>query len=176
MALANDRTGSPGRAGIEAIDQATFRVPAQRGRAGGHDCPNWPLAGVPPICTLSVPAAVCVKLPATLSVLPAPKVRFPLLLKPPVVVKRPRREAQGAAVGGQAGQGGDGRPGAAKGDRRRIAGNGRAGRELQGRAVERVPGAAGQGAARDLATKTPREQRAGVGLDRAGVGEGAIDE
>ncbi len=49
--------------------------------------PKSPLAGVPPICKLSVPAAVCAKLPATLSVLPAPTVKLPLLLKSPVVEK-----------------------------------------------------------------------------------------
>ena len=60
----------------------------QRGGARRRPAaPNRPLAGVPPIWTLSVPAAVWVSLPVTVSVLPAPTVRLPLLVKLPLVVK-----------------------------------------------------------------------------------------
>ena len=87
--------------------------------------PNRPLAGVPPIWTLSVPAEVCVKLPATVSVLPAPTVRLPLLVKSPAVVKlAPLVTAEAAAVGGQAGEAGDRRPGAVEGDVGGVGGDG----------------------------------------------------
>ena len=72
---------------MKPFTRLTFRSPPSAAEPVATSCPNWPLAGVPPICTASDPAAACVKLPPTLSVLPAPTVRFPLLLKPPAVVK-----------------------------------------------------------------------------------------
>ena len=80
--------GSPGRLpGLKPLTRARLKAPASAAVLVTATWPNWPLAGVPPIWTLSVPAEVWVKLPATVSVLPAPTVRLPLLVKSPAVVK-----------------------------------------------------------------------------------------
>ncbi len=71
----------------EAVDQAEVEGPGQRGRPVTSSCPKRPLAGVPPIWSLSVPVDVWVKLPETVKVLPGPTVRLPLFVKPPAVVK-----------------------------------------------------------------------------------------
>src|SRR5579871_5408824 len=82
---------SPG-AGPNPLTTVRLKVPPSVALPVALICPNRPLLGRPPTCSLKIPLPVCVKLPATLSVLllvrlppevsvaPANKLRLPAVL------------------------------------------------------------------------------------------------
>src|SRR5581483_9543530 len=82
-------------------------------------------------------------------------------------------ERQAAAASAEVGDAGDRRAVAAQGQVRRAGGDARTGRELQAGAALGAPGAGGQRVTRQLADPQTRAERdrAGVGLDGAGVGD-----
>ena len=74
-------------AGVKPPTRARLNVPARVAEPVIFVLPYWPLAGVPPICSLKVVPDVSLKLPLTASVLPEPTVNVPLLAKAPVVLR-----------------------------------------------------------------------------------------
>ena len=91
--------------GLKPLTRLRLKFPASVAVAGHHDLPELAAGRRAADLPSSVPAAVWVKLPATVSVLPAPTVRLPLLREvagggeaaPPVRLRLPLLEARPAS-------------------------------------------------------------------------------
>ena len=178
VALANDSTGkSWPSVGLKPLTRLTFKSPPSAAEPVATTCPNWPLAGVPPICTSSVPAEVCVKLPATVERAAGADGQVAAVAEIAGGGEAgPAGETQAAAVGGQTGRAAIVAPAPP--------------RAMLAALLVMVVPLGNCSVAPSSAFQVPpvsvlleswlnelglERQRAGVGLDRAGIGQRAID-
>ena len=172
----HDRVILAGRR-IESIDQCESQVPAQRGRTGDGDLPVLAAGGR--AADLDIQRAG-----GGLRIITGHGQRAAGTDRQAAAVGKiagrreagPAGETETATVRCQTGDGGDRRPGSTEGDRGRVAGDVCARGEFQGGAVERVPGAAGQGTAGELAEGGRAEKKSTrIGFDRTGIDQRAIN-